>query len=247
MMSRLAVAEIATYAPDAVVVKGDLTSDGRPEELGAFLACYEGAFGDRLTYVRGNHDCYEGQDFASEPFQEVTVPGATVVLLDTARPRRVNGELSGAQLDQLDELGARSTDPVVVLGHHPVWDERTEPRRTDTFGLTPAATEALVAVLARRASLVTYAAGHTHRTRVVELGGVPCVEVAALKDFPGAWCEYQVFDGGILQVVRRVTDPAALAWSERTRAIYDGTYAAYAYGSIEERCRLLPSPRRRLA
>jgi Icc protein len=244
-MNRLAVADIALVEPDAVVVKGDLTDRGRPGEYAEFLACYQGAFGDRLTHVRGNHDCVDGQDFAAIAFQEVHVDGATVVLLDTCRPGHVNGTVSAAQLEALDELGARSGPPVIVMGHHPIWDGRVDKRTDDVVGLLPEPSEALIEVFARRHRLVTYAAGHTHRTHVAEIGGVPFVEVAALKDFPGAWCEYQIFEGGILQVVRRAGRPEALAWEEKTRAMFAGFYGDYAYGSLAERCRLIRTDRRR--
>jgi Icc protein len=245
MMSRLAVAEIAAFGPDAMVVKGDLTNDGEPEEYEAFLDCYEPTFVDRLTFVRGNHDCYRGQDYASEPFQEITLPGVKFALLDTCRPGHTNGTLSAEQIEQIDELGARADVPVVVLGHHPIWDERTEVRSDNVFSMTPEPSESLLAVFARRSRLVSYAAGHTHRNRVVEIDEIPFVEVASLKDFPGAWCEYQIFDGGILQVIRRVLHPDAIAWSERTRAMFGGTYGQYAYGSIRDRCRLIPTTTRR--
>ena len=243
MMSRLAVAEIAAIEPDAVIVKGDLTAKGTMEQYSQFLETYEGAFGARLSHVRGNHDCYEHQSYAAFDFQEIEVAGAVIALLDTCRPGFTNGSLRPEQLEALDELGARSELPVIVLGHHPIWDSRFEPRRDDVFSLLPEATEALLEVVARRASLVTYAAGHTHRTHVVEIDGVPFVDVASLKDFPGAWCEYQIYDGGILQIVRRVAHPDALGWTEQTRAMFSGAYGDYAYGRIEERCRLIRTDR----
>jgi predicted phosphodiesterase len=223
-----------------VVVKGDLTTRGRPEEYQAFLDCYRPAFGDRLVHVRGNHDCYEHQAYAADPFQEVAVPGAVVAVLDTGRPGFTNGTLHKAQLEQLDELGARAEVPVLVMGHHPIWDARYEQRTETVFSLLPEATEALLGVFARRPRLVTYAAGHTHRNHLVEIDGAAFVEVGALKDFPGAWCEYQVFDGGVLQVVRRVSHPDAVAWTEKTRAMFGGAYGLFALGALEERCRLLP-------
>ena len=243
MMNRLAVAEISTYEPTAVVVKGDLSDQGLDADFQAFLDCYQTAFGDRLTYVRGNHDSYRGPSFADWPFPEIVVEGAIVALLATARPGWTTGTLSDDQLDQLDELGARADRPVLVMGHHPIWDSRFELRSDDVFGLRPDPTEALLAVFARRPRLATYAAGHTHRNRVVEVEGVPFVEVASLKEFPGAWCEYQIFDGGILQVVRRVLHPDALAWSDKTRGMYEGGFGEYAWGTLEERCRVLPTNR----
>src|SRR5580658_10683450 len=56
VMNRGAVAEMAALAPDAVIAKGDLTDASRPAELDAFLDLYQGAFGERLWWVRGNHD-----------------------------------------------------------------------------------------------------------------------------------------------------------------------------------------------
>ena len=239
LMNRLGVGEIAAVSPDLMVVKGDLTAEGRDQEFQDFLRCYQPVFRDRLRYVRGNHDCYEGQSFADWPFQEVTLEGVIVALLDTSRPHHINGSLSHEQLEQLDELGERADRPVIVLGHHPIWDERFEPRSDDVFSLQPEPTEDLLEVFARRPRLVSYAAGHTHRNHVVEISGVPFVEVASLKDFPGSWCEYQVFDGGILQIVRRVQHRDAVAWTEKTRRMFGGAYGDYAFGSIEERCRLI--------
>ena len=50
--------------------------------------------------------------------------------------------------------------------------------------------------------------------------GVPCVEVGCVKDFPGTWAEYRVYEGGIMQVHHRISTPEALAWSERCRHLY---------------------------
>ena len=52
VMGRGAVAEIATFDPAAVVVKGDLTDRGLPEQYDAFLATF-GVFGDRLCTTCG--------------------------------------------------------------------------------------------------------------------------------------------------------------------------------------------------
>jgi hypothetical protein len=68
---------------------------------------------------------------------------------------------------------------------------------------------------------------------------VPSVEVGCVKDFPGTWAEYRVYDGGILQVVHRMSSPEALAWSEECRTLYADfgvDYSTYALGSLEDRC-----------
>src|SRR5215207_7613326 len=52
-MNRGAVDEMRAVDLTAVVVKGDLTLDGAPDELAAFEECYRRPFGDRLYVVRG--------------------------------------------------------------------------------------------------------------------------------------------------------------------------------------------------
>ena len=85
------------------------------------------------------------------------------------------------------------------------------------FGIDPDDSEAFVAVVARRENIAGYFAGHTHRNRVRRFAAarnVPFVEVACTKDYPGAWAEYRVYEGGYTQVVRRVTAPDAFDWAE---------------------------------
>ena len=239
LMNRGAIAEIRAIEPDHVVVKGDLTSRGTLDEYEQFLAAYGGAFGDRLVHVRGNHDAYHGEVFADFATQEVKVPGATLAVLDTARLQQVNGSLSADQIEWLDELAARVDTPVMVFGHHHAWNPEVDHRSDDFFGLKPADSEALFEVFARRPNLIGYFAGHTHRNRlqyIGEAGGAPFVEVACVKDFPGAVAEYRVYDGGVSQIFRRISEPDALAWSEQTRQMYEGGYGSYAFGRIRDRC-----------
>ena len=73
--------------------------------------------------------------------------------------------------------------------------------------------------------------------------GIPSIEVGCTKDFPGTWAEYRVFDGGIMQVVHRMSSSEALAWSEPCRGLYsdfDIDYGAYALGEIADRCFVIP-------
>ena len=238
-MNAGAVADISAAGVDAVVAKGDLTSNGTMEEYQRFLEVYGSAFGDRLVHVRGNHESFHELPAAAWPTQERELPGVVLAVLDTSRDRTVNGHLDATQLEWLDELGARADRPVLVFGHHPVWNPAEEPRHDRTFGIVPDDTDALAAVMGRRPALVGYFAGHTHRNRVVTLPdapGVPFVEVACVKDYPGSWAEYRVFDGLVLQVHRRISTPEALAWTERTRGMFGGTYPQYARGRLADRC-----------
>jgi Icc protein len=242
VMNRAAVVEIAAAAPDAVIAKGDLTTHGTPEELDAFLACY-GSLGDRLAWVHGNHDAMAGHRFGAPTPFAVHVAGLIVAVLDTVLPGMASGRVSADQLEWLDATAADADRPVLVLGHHHCWDPGSRSREAAYFGINPDDSERLVDVVARRPSIVAYAAGHTHRNRVrrfAATGDLPWIEVSSVKDFPGAWAEYRVHEGGVLQVVHRVSAPEALAWTDRTRAMFGGFYPQYSFGGLDHRCFLIP-------
>ncbi|MDQ1440149.1 MAG: 3,5-cyclic-AMP phosphodiesterase [Acidimicrobiaceae bacterium] len=235
VMNRAAVAEMAAVSPDAVIAKGDLTDASRPDEMDDFIDLYEGAFGARLWWVRGNHDT----GFETAGPRQVQLPGVTLAIVDTAVDGLASGRLDFGQLRWLDQVGADADRPVLVFGHHHCWKPGSRARPDTYFGLHPDDSEELVAVFARRPALVGYFAGHTHRNRVrrfPETGDVPWVEVACVKDFPGTWAEYRVFEGGILQISHRISTPDALAWSERCRTMAFGYYPAYAFGQLSDRC-----------
>jgi 3',5'-cyclic-AMP phosphodiesterase len=247
VMNRGAIADMKAIDPDVVVVKGDLTSMGTRAEYQMFLNAYGPAFGERLVHVRGNHDAYYGEDFASDAPRGVTLPGVILAVIDTSIPGKASGGVSASTLEWLDQTAAEADRPVLVFGHHHAWNPDSEERPEAYFGINPDDSEQLVAVVARRPRIAGYFAGHTHRNRVRRFsatGDVPWVEVACVKDFPGAWAEYRVFEGGILQVFRRISAPDALAWSEKTRDMYAGLYEMYAFGAIEDRCFPIATERR---
>ena len=181
---------------------------GRSTSTSSFTGVYGGAFGDRLVVTRGQPRqpgrCWPGyrRPLRARPS---TLDGVTLAVLDTSRPGRVGGEIDADQAEWLDELAARADGPVMVFGHHPLAvDDRASETvfGADAFagsGLTPASAARLADVVARRPALVGYFAGHTHRNKLRHLpatGAFPWVEVACVKDFPGSWAEYRVFEGG---------------------------------------------------
>ncbi|MEI8237985.1 MAG: metallophosphoesterase [Actinomycetota bacterium] len=244
-MNQGAVAEIATIDPTVVIVKGDLTNAGRPEEFAAFEACYRTAFDDKLHVVRGNHDAYEGQhEYAGDRWIEM--PGVVVALIDTTIARHTTGTITDEQIDWLDDHLANTDRPVIVMGHHQQWIPGGDMshRGEDYFGLHPDASDALDELFARRTKALAYTAGHTHRHRVRHMScGAPSIEIGCVKDFPGTWAEYRVYEGGIDQVVHRISTPDALSWSERCRHLYSDfavDYESYALGTLEDRCCTIP-------
>jgi Icc protein len=240
VMNNAAVHEIAAIAPDVVVAKGDLTSEGTAEQYADFLAVYGAAFGPRLRHIRGNHDAYISADVVPADPIEIELPGLRIAMVDTTQPGAAGGALPSDQLAWLDELAARSDRPVLVLGHHHIWHPDHDPDMDGFFGIAPRDAERFAALVSRRSTIIGYIAGHTHRNRVVHLpntGDVPWGEVACTKDFPGTWAEYRVFEGGVLQIHHRISAPDALAWSERCRDLYQPfDYVEYAFGDLADRC-----------
>ena len=239
VMGRGAVAEMARIDPVAVVVKGDLTDRGLPEQYEEFLDAFT-PFGDRLHHVRGNHDAMTDPTLAVEgtPYA-VLLPGVTLAVLDTTNPGHVGGVLSAEQVAWLDDLAASASDPVLVFGHHPVWDLDTSRPVDPHYVIARDASAALIDVVHRRERIAGYFAGHTHTNRVrryERARNVPFVEVACGKDYPGAWAEYRVFEGGYTQVMRRISTPDALAWSEQCRHMIQGIYRDLVLGTIDDRC-----------
>lgn len=238
-MNAGAIEEIETVDPDLVVVKGDLTNEGSLEEYQTFLDFYEGAFGERLHHIRGNHDAYASEDIACENSKRIDLDGVTLVTIDTVRPGSAGGTVYDEDLEWLDDIAAAATQPVLVFGHHHAWDPATPYRSEDYFGIQPDESEKLIDLVARRPAIRGYFAGHTHRNRVRYFpgtGDVPWVEVGCVKDFPGNWAEYRVCEQGILQITHRISTRQALAWSEKTRVMYNGSYFDYAFGRLSDRC-----------
>ena len=238
-MNRAAGDEIAALDPDVVVAKGDLTCVGSDEEYQQFLDTYA-RFGSSLHHVRGNHDAMQDDAMALQgaPYA-VDVNGVTLAVIDTVRPRAAGGQITRDQLAWLDTTAAEAAGPVLVFGHHQIWDLRAPHRSTDYFGVDPDSSEAFAAVVGRQDNIVGYFAGHTHRNRIRrfdEARGVPFVEVGAVKEYMGVWAEYRVYEGGYTQVVHRLRSPEALSWSERTRHLYGGLYPDYSRGRLDHRC-----------
>ena len=239
VMNGSVIDDMIALSPDAIVVKGDLTDTGSEEQYEMFRAAYD-RLGPTMHHVRGNHDAMITETIASDhaPFA-VVLDGVTLAVLDTVRPGTDKGRITADQIHWLDDLCADTTQSVLVFGHHHPWDPSDHERSDHYFGINPDDSEALCALIDRREAVAGYFAGHTHRNRVrrfPQARHVPIVEVACVKDYPGAWGEYRIHESGYLQIVRRASSPAALAWTEQTRQMFQGLYRDYALGSLADRC-----------
>jgi hypothetical protein len=193
-----------------------------------------------MHHVRGNHDAMLDATMAlnGAPFA-VDAGGVTFAVLDTVTPGIERGRVTAEQIGWLDDCASSAGGPVMVFGHHNVWDLESDTRSPTYFGIDPDSSEALARVIAANENVVGYFAGHTHRHRVRRFAAardVPMVEVGCTKDYPGVWAEYRIHEGGYTQVVHRISAPAALDWTERTRPMFAGLYRDYALGPLEHRC-----------
>ena len=120
-------------------------------EYDAFLAVYADAFGDRLRARPGQPRVMAlGSRSPTSRCRSRDLPGARIVLLDTSVDGAENGAVRPAQLDELDEIAATSDRPVLLFGHHHVWDPGSAERPERYFGIVPDDSERLVELVARR-------------------------------------------------------------------------------------------------
>ena len=91
--------------PDCVVITGDLTDHGRPDEYAALREII-GGFPLPLHLMTGNHDCRQPmlEVFGGEAHYAVEYPGFTVVALDSLIEGSPAGRLGKAQLSWLDDV-----------------------------------------------------------------------------------------------------------------------------------------------
>jgi predicted phosphodiesterase len=241
---RSAVADALVWGAELLVVKGDLTHKCR---LGEFAAVGEvlGAVPVPVAVVPGNHEVKPGRPAEPQPglarhglhlvhgVEVVDLRGVRVVLADTTIFDRDHGRIAHVAAD-IVRRAARAPGAVVVGLHHnlqrhrltTIWPPGVPGPEADAFlrALHAANPRALVAT------------GHTHRHRRDVREGVTVVEVGSTKDYPGTWTGYVAYEGGLRQVVRKVSDPSVLPWNEHTRWAVGGIWGLYSPGRLADRC-----------
>ncbi|HVM68098.1 MAG TPA: metallophosphoesterase [Acidimicrobiales bacterium] len=241
--ARAAIHEALAWGAEALVVKGDLTQEGRPNEWCAVAALLARA-GVPVFAIEGNHEtkrsAIDGRRVMARSGLELHVhpaaldlPGVRIVGVPTPRWHGDPGWVTREAAEQSAALAAGAPAAVMALHHYP-----------QRFLLPTLYPPGIPGPIARRSldawrqanpnSLVI--AGHTHRHRRREYHGLVIAESGSTKDFPGTWTGYVVYEGGIMQVTRRVLAPAAIAWSERGRAVLGGLWGLWSPGLRSHRC-----------
>jgi 3',5'-cyclic-AMP phosphodiesterase len=245
--ARAALREAGGWGAAELVVKGDLV-DHSHSRWWADAADVLAELDVPTSIVPGNHewsgrgDCDPRDGLAAQGLHLVSGvehrdrPGIRLLLVDSSIPGADPGRLSGV----LDEVVALAGDaaatgtPVLVAMHH-------QPTRFRFPTYLPAGVPGpdahrFLRALGRANPHALVTSGHTHRHRRRHLGPVTITEVGSTKDFPGTWAGYEVYEGGIVQTVRRVAEPSCIRWTDHTRRAALGVWQLWSPGRLSDRC-----------
>jgi 3',5'-cyclic-AMP phosphodiesterase len=157
--------------PDAVVITGDLTDRGQPEEYENLLGMLK-LLPMPVYVIPGNHDDRHGlrqvlsafdRSSGDDLFMHYTAPllGLHLVALDTTVPGEGHGLLCAARLEWLEgQLRRLRGSPVLLLMHHPPFLTGIE--HMDRVGLR--VEHPLDPILRLHPCVVGILCGHLHRT-----------------------------------------------------------------------------------
>jgi len=241
---RSAVRDALAWGAQLLIVKGDLTHHGTPEEwavVGDLLAGLRVS----VAVVPGNHDVKKSRLVEPQPalalhglhlvhgVEVIDMPGIRVVLADTTVPDEDRGRVAHLAHD-IVRVASRATGGVLVAVHH-----HPQRYRFPTFmpaGVPGPESNRWLRDLAAAHPATLVSTGHSHRHRRHRRAGITVTEVGSTKDFPGTWTGYAVHEGGIRQVVRRISDPTCLPWLDHTARAGLGFWGVWSPGELEDRC-----------
>lgn len=240
--ARSALDDLTEWGARQLVAKGDLVQ-ASSDRSWSLVADLLGRATVPWVAVPGNHDLAHGEpdgrgtaarhgiDLVSG-VEVVDLPGLRLVLMESAVDGHDIGRWDHLVADTVDAVAEAAGPAMLVVHHHP------EPLPVTTFhppGVDARTSYRLLRGVARANPCVVGTSGHTHRTRRRRLP-IPWTEVGSTKDYPGVWAGYAVHEGGIRQVVRRVSAPDCLTWLDRTRHVAGGVWQFWTPGRLADRC-----------
>jgi len=249
--TRAAIDDLTAWGAQLLLLKGDITNNGRAKDwdtIGHILR----DISMPVEMLPGNHDHY-GRRGDPDPYvalellgheltrhvKHIDVPGLRVVLVDSTKPGKRMGRVAYIADPVLDLLRGASTPAFVTLHHY------AQRLPVPTFfppGIPSHEANAFLNKVARVQPATMVSSGHTHRHRRRHVGPVVLTEVGSPKDYPGTWAGYVVHEGGIRQVVRRVSRPDILRWTDFTSAAAWHAWGAWSPGLLSHRCFTHPWP-----
>jgi Icc protein len=249
--ARAALLEAREWGSTLMVVKGDLTAKSRPSEFSTIRRLLVDSGMDCVAQY-GNHDVYGLLDPAVElagidapgpgGVAVRDLPGLRVVLGHSPIVHGRYGVLDEIAVARLAEAVGAAAGPAMVSLHHA--PQQWPVPIIYPPGLTRTSSRRLIAALRAANPTTLVVAGHSHRNRRYTVDGAPVVEVGSTKDYPGVWAGYAIHEGGIRQVVRRISRPDVMAWTEGTARALSGQWGRWSPGRLQERCWSLTWPPR---
>ncbi len=239
---RAALAEIVAWQPDVLIVKGDIAHRPEPSAYDRFAEAISGS-GLRSVVLSGNHDGgnHHGvsmigalsrvgleltADLAVIDLPNLRIVGANSMLVGTGA-----GAMTAS--DEVLRAAATATGGVLLATHHQFMKHNAvtywPPGIPARHGLP------FLDALAEANPHTVVTSGHTHRHRVRRHGPLVLSEVGSTKDFPGAWAGYLAGPEGLVQSVKRISDPTALHWTESTRSAVLGVWGRWSAGQLTDR------------
>ncbi|MDH3754344.1 MAG: metallophosphoesterase family protein [Acidimicrobiia bacterium] len=239
-----AVEAMNDWGADHVVFKGDVVHHGTTEQWEMAAQLLDNVAGS-TDMMLGNHEVRSSrrvdpveatagltEDF-SRPVRVRDMPGVRLVVADTATPGRHAGRVTGIH-DEVVDAVSTADGPAIVMLHHNL---RHAPVPTFLpLGVPHRQSQRLLDTIATANPSTIVTSGHTHRNRRIDRNGIPAIEVGSPRDYPGVWCGYAVYEGGVRQVLRRVDRADCLAWTDRTRWAALGAWGRWSPGRMADRC-----------
>ena len=240
--AQAAAREATAWGADLLVIKGDITELGQPDQWEQFDELLD-SITIPVVAIPGNHDTFakpgsldateelRRRGLFPETIQTRDLPGVRIVTADTTTPRHTWGRIRHIA----DSLCAAvdSDLPVLLLLHHHL-ETHHYPRIWPLGTPKRQAASVLAGLVAANPDLLI-SSGHTHRNRARLHESAVITEVGATKDHPGVWAGYAAHAVGIRQVVRRVAEPTCIAWNDRTHAAVGGIWGKWSPGRIGDR------------
>jgi len=241
--AKAAVREAQDWGAELLVIKGDITDEGRAGEWEMFDELLAEVTIPVMA-VPGNHDtvnerhsvdpteALQARGLFPSPVHAVDIAGARIVAAHSAVSGHSWGRLQRWKNELVDAV--RHEEPTLLFTHHHLeqqpfpWFWPLGVQRFDNYRL-------LEKLVATNPDLLI-SSGHSHRNRTRRHGSAVLSEVSATKDYPGVWAGYAIHESGVRQVVRRIADTSCAGWNDRTHAAVGGIWGMWSPGRLSDRC-----------
>ena len=193
-MAKAATSESKARGAQALLLAGDLTSEGTPDRFKTAREIFDtfGTYRTDYWVARGNHDRAHAGAAYADCMPAPSAPGYNDCILDEFFPTAADktayafdkagirfcaldtvditagtGSLPMEQAEWLKaELEANSTKPTFVFGHHPISEEsRATSIGAPGFSLSQQDAQRVEEIIAASPNVVGVYSGHTHRNK----------------------------------------------------------------------------------